>query len=71
MTETREPLGTEARPNPDQNRPDPEWKRGTCPLCGDDVVCNSYYVGGRGYIIVWECWSSLQLPATCNFRRVI
>ena len=69
---TVEVLGTDARPTataPD--RPDPDWKRGTCPLCGDDLISNAYYVGGRGYIVFWECWSSLQLPATCDYRRVI
>jgi hypothetical protein len=53
------------------NRPDPEWIRGRCPVCGEAVVSNAYYVGGRGYLIVWECWASLQEPALCGFRRVL
>lgn len=52
-------------------RPGADWVRGTCPCCGDDVVSNVYHVGGKGYIIVWECWGSLQWPnPTCDYRRV-
>ena len=48
-------------------RPRPEWVRGQCPQCGDDLVSNCYYVGGRGYLICHECWcrcatADLQLP---------
>lgn len=54
------------------DRPDPEWVRGVCPSCGEVVVSNCYHVGGRGYIIVWECWGSLQWPApTCDYRRIL
>jgi hypothetical protein len=52
-------------------RPDPEWIRGRCPMCGEDVVSNCYYVGGKGYIIVWECWASLGDTPTCDYRRVL
>jgi hypothetical protein len=52
-------------------RPDPEWVRGRCPMCGEDVVSNCYYVGGKGYIIVWECWASLAETPTCDYRRVL
>ena len=38
---------------------------------GEDVVSNCYYVGGKGYIIVWECWASLSDTATCDYRRVL
>ena len=51
--------------------PRPEWVRGTCPDCGDSLAANCYYVGGRGYVICWECWSSLQSPPTCSYRKVI
>jgi hypothetical protein len=52
--------------------PDPDWVRGVCPNCGSPVVSNCYHVGGKGYIIVWECWGSLQWPdATCDYRRVL
>ena len=54
-----------------RQRPDPDWVRGRCPLCGEDVVSNCYYVGGKGYIIVWECWASLGETATCDYRRVL
>ena len=53
------------------DRPDPDWVRGRCPLCGEEVVSNCYYVGGKGYIIVWECWASLSDTATCDYRRVL
>jgi hypothetical protein len=58
---------------PRVERPDPEWVRGICPCCGAVVVSNCYYVGGRGYVIVWECWLSLGEPAerTCAYRRVL
>jgi hypothetical protein len=59
-------------PAPGPNRPDPDWIRGRCPHCGDDLVSNAYYVGGKGYIIVWECWGSLQWPdPVCDYRRVL
>ena len=41
------------------DRPRPEWVRGACPQCGDELVSNCYYVGGRGYLICHECWASL------------
>lgn len=51
-------------------RPDPAWVRGECPVCGEEVVSNAYYVGGRGYLIVRECWASLGEEVTCDYRRV-
>jgi len=58
-------------PEQSNNRPLPEWCRGKCPQCGDDVVSNCYYVGGRGYLIVWECWSSLFMNPTCNYQHIL
>lgn len=29
------------------DRPRPEWVRGICPQCGDQLVSNCYYVGAR------------------------
>jgi hypothetical protein len=55
----------------DSNRPRPEWIRGKCPTCGDDLVSNCYYVGGRGYLIAWECWASLGDNPKCNYRKVL
>jgi hypothetical protein len=54
-------------------RPDPEWVRGSCPECGAPLVSNCYYVGGRGYLILWECWQALGEPArrSCDYRRVL
>lgn len=52
-------------------RPDPAWVRGKCPLCGDVVISNLYYVGGRGYILRWECWSSLGQNPTCTYQKVL
>ena len=51
--------------------PKPEWTRGTCPECGESVVSNCYYVGGRGYLCVWECWQSLGENPICGYRKVI
>jgi hypothetical protein len=61
-TATRKPL-----------QPDPVNVRGTCPYCGDLLVSNAYYQPGTGYVILIECWASLQpaeLP-TCKYRRQI
>ena len=52
-------------------RPDPQWVRGVCPECGDDLVSNLYYVGGKGYLLVWECWSGLGERPACCYRRVL
>lgn len=52
-------------------RPDPQWIRGRCPECGDDLVSNLYYMGGKGYILTWECWSSLGDTPKCRYRKVL
>jgi len=46
--------------------PDPALIRGTCPVCGDLVVSHSWYVDGRGYLIVWGCRAQ-----ACDYRRVL
>ncbi len=51
--------------------PRPEWVRGECPQCGAAVVSNCYYVGGRGYLIVHECWASLADKPACTYRKVL
>ncbi len=51
--------------------PKPEWVRGECPQCGQPVVSNMYYVGGRGYLVIWECWHSLGEKPTCTYRKVL
>lgn len=53
------------------SRPHPDWVRGRCPECGDDLVSNLYYTGGKGYLLVWECWNSLQEDARCKYRKVL
>jgi hypothetical protein len=52
-------------------RPDAQWARGVCPECGEELVSNTYYVTGRGYLVIWECWASLSEEPTCSFRRVL
>ena len=52
-------------------RTDADWIRGRCPECGDDLVSNMYYVGGQGYLIVWECWGSLSEDPACTYRRLL
>ena len=52
-------------------RPDPQWVRGRCPECGDDLVSNLYYIGGKGYLLVWQCWSSLGESPTCRYQKVL
>ena len=51
--------------------PDPSWVRGRCPLCGAPVVSNLYYVGGKGYILRWECWLSIGEYVSCSYRKVL
>ena len=53
------------------DRPQPEWVRGRCPECGDDLVSNLYYIGGKGYLLTWECWSSLGEAPRCHYRKVL
>jgi hypothetical protein len=52
-------------------RPDPKWQRGFCPDCGEVLVSNMYYIGGKGFLLVWECWASLSKTPTCAYRRVL
>jgi hypothetical protein len=49
--------------------PDSSWVRGDCPECGAPVVSNAYWQGGRGYVILWECWEALGEAPTCAYRR--
>jgi hypothetical protein len=52
-------------------RPDPEWCCGVCPACGSDLVSNAYWLGGTGYVLLWECWESLgpEDERTCDYRQ--
>lgn len=53
-------------------RPDPQSVRGRCPECGDDLVSNLYYIPGEGYLIKWQCWSSLAEGETaCRYSKVL
>jgi hypothetical protein len=47
-------------------RPELEWVRGACPRCGEALVSKCYYVDGRGYLVLWQCWA-----ADCDYRRVL
>ena len=53
------------------DRPRPEWVRGQCPQCGEELVSNCYYVGGKGYLVTWDCWASLGKDPTCRYRKVL
>ena len=61
------------RPAADQEEPRPEWVLGDCPACGGPLVCNLYYVGGKGYLTRVECWHSLgsHREPPCDYRRVL
>ncbi len=61
----------QAYDGPAVGQPDAAWVRGICPECGGPVVANSYYAGGRGYVIVAECWYSLAETPTCNYRKAL
>lgn len=52
-------------------RPKAEWVRGICPQCGQPLVSNCYYIGGRGYLVTWDCWASLGMNPTCRYRKVL
>ena len=54
-----------------EGHPAPEWVRGCCPECGTALVSNMYYIGGQGYLVVWECWASLGEDPHCDYRRVL
>jgi hypothetical protein len=55
-----------------QDRPDAEWVRpDPCPLCGEEVVSNCWYVGGKGYILKLHCWAALGEDATCEWSKVL
>ena len=54
-----------------REEPDPAWVRAACPCCGGPVVSNAYYVGGKGYILRWECWNSLGERPTCDYWRTL
>lgn len=53
------------------DRPRPEWVRGTCPDCGEQLVSNCYYVGGKGFLVIHECWASLGPAPTCRYKKVL
>ena len=53
------------------DRPDPEWVRGRCPKCGEELVSNLYYTHGVGYRVKWECWASIKKPKSCDFSKVL
>ena len=55
----------------ENGRPDPQWVRGRCPECGDDLISNMYFSPGNGYIIRWECWSSRGESPQCGYKRVL
>ncbi len=71
IAEERTPAGAGAHPRVGGERPDPQWVRGRCPECGDDLVSNLYYIGGKGYLLCWECWSSLGDNPVCRYRKVL
>lgn len=52
-------------------QPKPEWVRGECPQCGGPVVSNCYYVGGKGYLCVYECWGSFGDRPACSYRKIL
>ncbi len=66
-----DPSADRSEVNGTSDRPKPEWVRGVCPQCGDDLVSNWYYIGSRGYIVCWECWSSLGKYPSCSYRKIV
>jgi hypothetical protein len=70
MGRVRLPQADPVRHAPDE-RPAPQSVRGRCPECGDDLVSNLYYIAGEGYLIRWECWSSLSEEPACRYQKVL
>ena len=50
--------------------PKPGWIVGGCPKCGSALVRNYHRVGGKGDILVTQCWESLgsHRQPTCDYR---
>lgn len=51
--------------------PDSQWVRGACPVCGQPLVSNCYYIPGKGYLILHQCWASLGENPTCDYQKVL
>jgi hypothetical protein len=51
--------------------PLPETIRGECPLCHSAVVSRIEYHTGKGFLIAWMCWGSLEEPPRCDYARVL
>ena len=64
-------MGTRREQSARREQPDPEWVRGVCPRCGSELVSKCYYVSGRVYLVVWECWASTGVEPACDYRRVL
>lgn len=56
-------------------RPDPDDVRGTCPVCGSEVVSGVFYIPGvnqkGAYCIVWSCWESEGSHPSCDYVRLL
>ena len=52
-------------------RPPEARVHGICPQCGEVLVSNCYYVGGKGYIVEWRCWAGAQNSSACSYRRIL
>ncbi len=52
-------------------RPDPEWVRGLCPVCGEELISECEWILDRGYVIFWACWGSKAEPPTCRYFRAL
>jgi len=63
--------GRSGMPMDTEEQPNPEWVRGRCPDCGGSLVSNLYYIGGRGYVVRWECWEALRPTPTCAYKVIL
>ncbi|HAH86098.1 MAG TPA: hypothetical protein DCL60_01855 [Armatimonadetes bacterium] len=57
--------------NRTDDQPNAAWVRGVCPECGEPLISNCYYIKGKGYLIVWECWGSLKDEPACTYRKIL
>lgn len=68
MGQSREEIDA---PQTTMGQPNPEWIRGTCPLCANYLVSHLYYVAQKGYLVIWECWGTHAAPPTCDYKKVL
>lgn len=71
MSDTKELVSLGFQAGEPEPKPDDIFSRGACPKCGHVLISNLYWVEGKGYLFLWECWNALQPVTTCDYRRTL